>query len=178
MRRAARLACSLAWVVLLALPAGAGQRRDPLSDVETDQLREAALEPQLKLKLLLQFAGNRLESAEKLRAEGQAGPGRGQQIHDLLEDFDTLVDEIGDNVDSYASRNEDLRKPLGKIIKACNDFSARLREFQAAASATPEAAKESKAYKFVLQDAIDSVEDGLQGAQQLLTEQKEQFKNK
>ena len=53
-----------------------------------------------------------------------------------------------------------------------------MRQFQAAASATPEAAKESKAYRFVLQDAIDSVEDGLQNAQQLLAEQKEQFKGK
>lgn len=178
MRRPGRLVCSLAWVVLLALPAAAMQRRDPLTEAETDQLREAALEPQLKLKLLLKFADQRLESAESLRADPQAGPDRGQRIHDLLEDFDTLVDEIGDNVDSYASRNEDLRKPLERIIKASNDFAARLRSFQAAASATPEATKESKAYQFILQDAIDSVEDGLQGAQQLLAEQKEQFKGK
>jgi hypothetical protein len=178
MRRPMRLVCSLAWMLLLALPAAASQRRDPLTDVETDQLREAALEPQQKLKLLLKFADQRLESAEKLRAEGQPGPERGQQLHDLLEDFGTLVDEISDNVDSYANRNEDLRKPLGRIIKATNEFAARLREFQAAASATPEAAKESKAYRFVLQDAIDSVQDGLQGAQELLAQQKEQFKNK
>ena len=178
MKRPAPLLCFLAWMVLLALPAGATQRRDPLTEAETDQLREAALEPQLKLKLLIKFADNRLESAEALRADPKAGPDRGQRIHDLLEDFDSLVDEIGDNVDSYASRNEDLRKPLGRIIKASNDFTARLRQFQAAASATPEAAKESKAYRFVLQDAIDSVEDGLQNAQQLLAEQKEQFKGK
>ena len=178
MKRPAPLLCFLAWMALLALPAGATQRRDPLTEAETDQLREAALEPQLKLKLLLKFADNRLESAEALRADPKAGSDRGQRIHDLLEDFNSLVDEIGDNVDSYASRNEDLRKPLGKIIQASNDFAARLRNFQTAASATPEAAKESKAYRFVLEDAIDSVEDGLKSAQQLLEEQKEQFKNK
>ncbi len=177
MRRPA-LVCSLLWMVLLALPAGGALRRDPLTEAETDQLREAALEPQRKLKLLVKFAGQRLESAEALRADPQAGSDRGQRIHDLLEDFGSLVDELGDNVDSYASRGEDLRKPLGGIIKASNDFAARLRDFKAAASATPAAAKESKAYRFVLEDAIDSVDGVLQGAQQLLEEQKEQFKNK
>ena len=177
MRRPARLLCSLAWMLVLALPA-ASARRDPLTDAETDQLREAADQPPLKLKLLVTFAGQRLDSAEALRASPQAGPERGRQIHDRLEDFGNLVDELSDNVDAYASRKEDLRKPLAQIVAATNDFAARLRDFKAAASATPAAAKESKAYRFVLEDAIDSVEDGLKSAQQLLEEQKEQFKNK
>lgn len=178
MKRPAQLLCFLAWMAVLALPAASAPRRDPLTEAETDQLREAALEPQLKLKLLTKFADHRLESAEALRADPQAGSDRAQRIHDLLEDFGSLVEEISNNVDSYANRNEDLRKPLARIIKASNDFAARLRDFKAAASATPAAAKESKAYRFILEDAIDSVEDGLQSAQQLLEEQKEQFKHK
>jgi len=164
-------------MALLALPAAAA-RRDPLTEAETDQLREVAQEPRLKLKLLVTFAGQRLESAEALRANPQAGPDRGRQIHDLLEDFGSLVDELGDNVDAYASRKEDLRKPLAEVVAATNDFAARLRDFKAAASATPAAANESKAYLFALEDAIDSVSAGLQSAQQLLEEQQEQFKKK
>lgn len=178
MRRPAQLLCFLAWMAVLALPAAAAARRDPLTEAETDQLREAALEPPLKLKLLVKFADRRLESAEALRADPQAGSDRGQRIHDLLEDFGSLVDELGDNVDAYASRGEDLRRPLAGIIKASNDFAARLRDFKAAASATPATAKESKAYLFALEDASDSVNGGLESAQQLLEEQKEQFKNK
>lgn len=165
-------------MALLALPAEGALRRDPLSEAETDQLREAALEPPLKLKLLVKFAGQRLGSAEALRADPQAGSERGQRIHDLLEDFGSLVDELGDNVDAYASRKEDLRKPLAEIIQASSDFAVRLRDFKAAAFASPAAAKESKAYLFALDDAIESVDAGLQSAQQLLEEQKEQFKNK
>jgi ABC-type transporter Mla subunit MlaD len=164
-------------MALLALPAAAA-RRDPLTEAETDQLREVAQEPRLKLKLLVTFAAQRLESAEALRASPQAGADRGRQIHDLVEDFGSLVDELGDNVDAYASRKEDLRKPLAEVIAATNDFAARLQNFKAAASATPAAANESKAYLFALEDAIDSVNAELQSAQQLLEEQQEQFKKK
>ena len=88
------------------------------------------------------------------------------------------MDELSDNVDAYASRKEDLRKPLVEVIAATNDWAARLRDFKAAASATPDAAKEAKTYSFVLEDAIDSVQGGLKDAEQLLEEQKEQFKKK
>ena len=71
MRRPA-LVGSLLWMVLLALPAGGALRRDPLTEAETDQLREAALEPQLKLKLLVKFAGQRLESAGQTAAAVEA----------------------------------------------------------------------------------------------------------
>jgi hypothetical protein len=174
----AQAACFLAWMAALALPAGASIHRDPLTEVETDQLREAAQDPPLKLKLLVQFTRQRLDSAEALRFDPKAGPDRGQQIHDLLEDFSSLVDELGDNVDAYATRKEDLRKPLAEIIAATNDFAARLRDFKAAAAAGPAEAKESKAYQFALADAIDSVDAGLKNAEELLQEQQERFKKK
>lgn len=178
MRRAAQVLCFLAWMAVLALPAGASIRRDPLTEVETDQLREAAQDPPLKLQLLIKFARQRLESAEALRADPGAGPDRGRQIHDLLEDLGSLVDELSDNVDAYAQRKQDLRKPLGEMIAATNDFAARLRDFKASASASPTAAKEAKAYLFALEDAIDSVEAGLKNAEELLEEQTERFKKK
>lgn len=178
MKRAVQAMCLLAGLTLWALPAGASIHRDPLTEVETDELREAAQDPPLKLKLLLKFTRQRLDSVEALRADPKAGPGRSQQIHDLLEDFGNLVDELSDNVDAYASHKEDLRKPLGDIIAATNDWSARLKDFKAAATASPAAVKESKVYSFALEDAMDSVDAGLKNAEELLEEQKEQFKKK
>ena len=178
MKRMAQVVCILAWMAVLALPGPASIRRDPLTEVETDQLREAAQDPPLKLELLLTFARQRLEAAEALRYDPKAGAGRGQQIHDLLEDFGNLVDELSDNVDAYATRKQDLRKPLAEIIAATGDFSARLKDFKAASVSSPAASQESRAYAFALADAIDAVETGLQGAQELLQEQQEQFKKK
>ena len=178
MRSSARAAGILAWMALLALPAGSSVHRDPLTEAETDQLREAAQDPPLKLKLFLTFTRQRLDSAEALRFDPKAGPDRGQQIHDLLEDFTNLVDELNDNVEAYAGRNEDLRKPLAEVISASGDFAARLKAFKAASVASPAATKESRAYSFALEDAIDAVESGLRDAQELLQQQQEQFKKK
>ena len=177
MKRPAQVIGLLVWMTVLALPAVAS-RRDPLTEVEADQLREVAQEPPLKLKLFIKFTEQRLASAEALGADPKAGPDRARRIHDLLEDFTNLVDELGDNVDAYASRKEDLRKPLAEVIAASNDWAARLRDFKAAASAAPVAAKEAKTYSLVLEDALDSVQSGLKSAQELLEEQKEQFKKK
>jgi hypothetical protein len=159
----------------LALPAGATIHRDPLTEAETDQLREAAQDPPLKLKLLLKFTRQRLDSAQALRLDPKAGPDHGQTIHDLLEDFGSLVDELGDNLEAYAARKEDLRKPLAEIIAASTDFAARLQDFKAAAAANP---REARAYSFALADAIDAVDSGRQNAQELLQEQQEQFKKR
>ena len=167
----------LAWTAALVLPAAAEIHRDPLTEAETDQLREAAQDPPLKLKLFIKFAQQRLESAEALRFDPKAGPDRAQQIRDLLEDFGSLVDELSDNLDAYAARKEDLRKPLGEVLIATNDWAVRLHDFKIAAAATP-AAKEAKVYSFALEDAIDSVDASLKSAGELLEEQKEYFKKK
>lgn len=178
MKRAARMLCLLAWLAVWLPPAGAAMRRDPLTEEETDQLREAAQDPPLKLKLFLKFAQQRLASAEALRFDPKAGSDRARQIHDLLEDFGNLVDELSDNVDAFAERKEDLRKPLAEVIAATNDFSARLRDFKAAGAASPAAAKEARSWSFALEDASDSVTASLQNAEEVLAEQKELFKKK
>lgn len=174
MRRSAQVAYALAWMALLALPLAA-QKRDPLSEDEADQLREVAQEPQPRLKLLIKFTRQRLDAAEALRNEPKAGPERGRRIHDALEDFTTLMDELSDNVEAYASRKEDLRKPLAEVIAAANDFAARLNSFKTTAADNP---TDAKAYGFVLEDALDSVQSGLHDAEQILEEQKEEFKKR
>jgi hypothetical protein len=40
------------------------------------------------------------------------------QIHDLLQDFSSLLDEIDDNVDMYASHKTDMRRGLNLLIEA------------------------------------------------------------
>ena len=146
--------------------------------MEADQLREAAQDPPVRLRLYIQFARQRLDTAEAFHADPKAGPDRGRQIHDLLEDFGNLVDELSDNLDAYAGSTQDLRKPLAEVVAATNDWAARLKDFKAAAAASPADAKESKAYSFALADAIDAVDSGLQNAQELLQAQQERFKKK
>jgi len=90
----------LLLLLFLSLAASA-RKRDPLTEAETDQLREVAMEPYKRLKLLIKFTEARLVAIDQVRIDPKLAKDRGKQIHDLLEDFTALLDEINDNLDQY-----------------------------------------------------------------------------
>src|SRR5579872_5644415 len=142
-----RLALALlsAWLMLGAW-AAAQRPHDPLDDKEQDQLRDAAQKPEERLKLYSKFTAARLLAIDQLRTDPKFSAGRGQQIHDLLQDVNTLVGEIEDNVDSFDQQNYDLRKPLKALIQDTDAWQLRLRTLKDAASKDPVAQRESRDY--------------------------------
>jgi predicted nucleic acid-binding Zn-ribbon protein len=165
--------CCSSVLVLLAI-AGAQTRREPLNPVEIDKLRDAAQEPEARLKLYVQFARERLASLEQLRADSKA-PDRAQQTHDKLQNFLDVYDELNDNIDTFVDRKADLRKPLKMVIEADTEFQAKLRAVKSALNATPD---EAQKYQFLLDSAVDAVDGGAQDHRRLLGEQEEEFKHK
>jgi hypothetical protein len=159
--------------VLLALClAGTAQvhRRDPLTSAETDALREVAMEPEKKLPLYVKYAQARLANIEQLRADPHAVAGRGRQIHDLLQDFKVIMDEMDRNLDSFANPKLDFRKALRQIVQADGEFQATLGNLKESAK-DPANAAEAKEYEFVVLDAGDAVDGNLENAKDLLQEQ-------
>lgn len=176
MRQSTRVTLAL---LLLASVAIAGRvRRDPLTEAETDQLREAAQDPGPRLKLYIKFATARLETIEQLRTDPKMATDRGQRIHDLLEDFVNIVDEIDQNVDSYDERDLDLRKPLKALIEADSGWQLRLRTLKEAPHSDPAAANEFRDYAFTLETALDSVSSSGDNARKVLQEQEARPKKK
>jgi phage-related minor tail protein len=155
----------LGFLVLLALPAYAG-KRDPLSEAEVEQLREATEDPEKRFKLLVQFTRLRITAIEQLHANGKPGSERGTQIHDLLEDFNTLAEELQDNLDMYGKRRNDLRKALKQLVEAYSEWQLKLRTLKETA-----AAEELKKFDFVLQTAQETLADGIESARDLLQTQ-------
>jgi hypothetical protein len=149
------------------------RHRDPLNNLEIDQLRETAQEPEQRLKLLVQFTRARLEEMQKAHTDPKAEADRPQQVHDRLEDFATLYDELDDNISMYADRRADIRKPLKAVIEADGEFKARLEAFKE--SATP---AEMQQCEFLLTNALEAVTSGLEDHQKLLAEQEEAAKKK
>ncbi len=170
---------ALGLLLLTAAPLAAQLGgREPLNEKEIDELRETAQEPEKRLKLMVDFARARLNAIEQLRGDPRFAAGRGPKVHDLLEDFTKLVDEIGDNVDDYADRKEDLRKALKPVIEGDTEFQLKLRTLKEqgpGAGAKP--GTEVGDYNFALQNAIEAVNLGLDDARQLLTEQEAAFKD-
>ena len=151
--------------------------REPLNEKEIDQLRETAQEPEKRLKLMVDFARARLATIEQMRGDPRFAAGRGQRVHDLLQDFTKLMDEIGDNLDDYAAHQADLRKPLKVVIEGSSEFQLKLRTLKEQGPGSGDAAKnEPSDYRFALQDAIEAVNTNLDDARKLLADQELAFK--
>ena len=158
---------------LLSL-SGAQLREEPLNPKEIDELRDAAQQPALRMKLYVEFARARLVALEEMRADPKVKD-RAQQTHDKLANFLAVYDELNDNIDTFVERKEDLRKPLKMVIEADNEFQAKLRALQSARDSNP---SEAEHYQFVLDNAVETVDTSLQDHRQLLSEQEEAAKHK
>lgn len=164
--------------LLVVFPLRAQVRdRDPLTEKEVDQLRETAIEPEKRLKLMVDFTKARMVAIEQVRSDPKMAKDRGQKLHDLLEDIASLVDEVDDNVENYNERSADLRKPLKQVVEMDSEFQGKLRELKAA-SEDPKNVDAAADYKFALDDAIDSVNRSADATRKLLEEQNLKFAKK
>ncbi len=149
------------------------RERDPLNEREVDEMRDTADFPDKRLELMIKFARARITQIEGLRVDLSLGKDRPPQIHDLLQDFTTLVDEIDDNIDMYASHKTDMRKGLKLLIEADSEWQLKLRSLK---EQSPQ--EELEQYSFVLANAGDAVKDSAESARETLQEQVELAKDK
>jgi hypothetical protein len=158
--------CMVLWLIALAAAAPAQTReRDPLSDAEVDQMREAADYPNKRLELMVRFIKERIAMIGILRSDPPS-PDRPKQIHDYLQDFITLLDETDDNIDMYASHHSDMRKGLKLLIEADSEWQLNLRQLKEQSPSD-----ELPQYAFVLANAVDTVADSGKNARETLEEQ-------
>ena len=158
----------------LISPGWSQRRRDPLTRLEVDQLRDTAWDPEERLKLYVKFARARLAALEQVRSDPKITD-RAQATHDKLQDFLDVYDELNDNIDTYEGRKSDLRKALKPVIEGDTEFQSKLRAFKDSVTAARE---DTKDYEFLLSNAVEAVDNGAQDHRQLLAEQQEAFKHK
>jgi len=169
-----KLATKIAFLSLLLAVSAAARKRDPLTEAEADQLREVAMEPYRRIKLMIKFTEARLVAIDQVRVDPKLAADRGKQIHDLLEDFTSLIDEINDNLDQYEGRALDkdqvkqYHKGLKELIEADERFDLRLRTLQSAAETDPITKKEAPDFRFVLQDARDALKSNADMAREYM----------
>ncbi len=142
------------------------KNRDPLTEQEVDQMRETADFPNKRLELMIGFARTRMKSIEDLHAASKIPPDRPAKIHDLLQDFLALQDEIDDNIDVYGAHKTDMRKGLKLLIEADSEWQLQIRQLKD--QSPPE---ELQQYSFVLTNAKEAVTDSAQTARETLEEQ-------
>jgi hypothetical protein len=166
----------LIYLLLSLLLVGASwaqSNNDALSPDEIDQIRDAAQEPGERLKLYIKFARQRLDTAEQSRTDPKVKD-HAAAIHDELQDFLSIYDEMDENVDTYADRNDDVRKGLKAVIEADTEFQMKLRSLQEATAAS----QDKDVYQFVLTNSLEDVDDGAQDHRELLAKQEEAAKHR
>jgi hypothetical protein len=182
-----RSSTALGVVLLLALPlflsarsplfsplSAQERRRDPLNPLEIDQLRDAMVEPEVRLKLYVQFSRDRMTKLEQMRSDPKT-TARARQTHDMLEDFLAIYDELNDNIDMYVGRKDDIRKPLKLVIEADTEFQSKLRALKNSANTN---AAELSQYEFLLTDALETVDSSAEDHRKTVAEVEEYMKKK
>jgi len=173
-RRRAALGLALLLVFPLFSTLWAQRRRDPLNPLEIDQLRDAMLDPDQRLKLYVKFSRDRMTKLEQMRSDPKTID-RARQTHDMLEDFLAVYDELNDNIDMYVGRKDDIRKPLKVIIEADTEFQSKLRALKNSADTN---AAEASQYEFLLTDALDTVDTSADDHRKTVAEVEEYMKHK
>jgi len=164
----------IVWLTSFATQGGLAQHKDPLTDQEIDQMREAADYPNKRLELMVGFGRARLTSIQQAGADPDVtAKERPVKIHDLLQDFTALMDEIDDNIDMYEAHKTDMRKGLKLVIEAGSEWQLQLRALKD--KSPPE---ELDQYSFVLTNATEAVKDTSDSARKTLQDQEELARNK
>ena len=120
-------------------------------------------QPNDRVKLFIKFIEDRTAAIHRavVRPETQHP---GVEIHDQLDAFTSLIDELQDNLDAYDEQHGDVRKSLKYLLEHAEKWKAVLQE----PPGSPE-------YDFVRKSAQDSVDTLTRSASELLKSQEEYF---
>jgi hypothetical protein len=153
--------------MLLAMAPGFAQsRKDPLTEQQAEAVREAGDEPLERVKLFVGFVDDRAKSIHSLNADPIA-QNKTARIHNLLDEFTRLSDDLQDNMDQYDEQHADLRKVLKEIITKTDEWAKVLNE-----------PKPSAQYDFLRKTAIDSNQSAHEAAVKMLADEEKYIAEK
>ncbi len=135
------------------------EQRQPLSEAQIEKIREAGIDPGERIRLYSLFLDERADTIKGLtnRAKSSA---RSKRLDDELQDFTSLLDELGSNLDQYSERKADMRVGLKRLNESAPRWVGILKALPGE-SGFDEARKE----------AIEASEDIADDAKRLQAEQ-------
>lgn len=149
----------------LAISAAAQkEHRQPLNEKQIDEIREAGIDPDARIKLYTQFVGERVDTIKGLTPRIHSGA-RAKRLDDELQDLTALMDELGSNLDQYGERKADMRKSLKTLSESSKQWQETLNTLPS-----------EPGFDEARKEAIDSEKDLSDQATQMLKEQTEYFK--
>jgi hypothetical protein len=157
--------CILLFLVALCAPLTVAQKekREPLTEAQIEDIREAGVDPNLRVALYTKYANEHAETIKGLINRGKSRD-RLKRIDDELQDFTALMDELGSNLDQYGDRKADLRPALKQLNEDCPKWITTLKSLPG-----------EPAFDVARKEAIESADDLSDQATRLLSEQTTYF---
>ena len=157
------MAITGALILLAIAPAFAQSKKDPLTDQQIEDVREAGDQPLQRIKLFVGYVDDRAKGIHTLNADPIA-QNKSVRLHNLMEEFTRLSDELQDNMDNFDQQHADLRKVLKEIVDKTGEWGTILNE-----------PKPSLQYDFSRKSAIDANQSAHETAVQMLADETKYF---
>jgi hypothetical protein len=147
-------------------PLFAQSRKDPLTEQQQEAVREAGDQPLERVKLFVGYVDDRAKDIHSINADPIA-QNKTARIHNLLDEFTRLCDDLQDNMDQYDEQHADLRKVLKEIITKTDEWGKVLEE-----------PKPSTQYDFIRKTAIESNQSAHEAAVKMLADEEKYIAEK
>jgi ABC-type transporter Mla subunit MlaD len=154
------------WMVLAISPLFAQSKKDPLTEQQIEDVREAGDQPLQRIKLFVGYVEERANAIHSLSTEAGA-QNRTARMHNLLDEFTRLSDDLEDNMDNFNDQHADLRKVLKEIVDKSGQWGTVLNQ-----------PPPSNQYDFVRKSALESNQSVHDAAVQMLADQEKYFAEK
>ena len=115
------------WMFLAISPLFAQSKKDPLTDQQIEDVREAGDQPVQRIKLFVGYVEERSNGIHTLNKDAGA-QNKTARLHNLLDEFTRLSDDLEDNMDNFNDQHEDLRKVLKEIVDKSGQWGTVLNQ--------------------------------------------------
>jgi hypothetical protein len=154
------------WMVLAISPIFAQSKKDPLTEQQIEDVREAGDQPLQRIKLFVGYVEERVNGIHSLTTEVGA-QNRAVRMHNLLDEFTRLSDDLEDNMDNFNDQHADLRKVLKEIVDKSGQWGTVLNQ-----------PPPSNQYDFARKSALESNQSVHDAAVQMIADQEKYFAEK
>ncbi len=144
----------------------AQSKKDPLTDRQIEEVREAGDQPPERIKLFVGYVDDRAKEINSLSKDSGA-QNRAARIHNLMDEFTRLSDDLQDNMDNFDEQHADLRKILKEVVAKTTEWTTVLNE-----------PPPHPQYDFMRKSALDANQTAHEAAVKMLADEEKYFAEK
>jgi chromosome segregation ATPase len=132
------------------------QKKEYLSDEEADKIRNAD-SPNMRVKLYLTYAADRLKKFQYELDRTMPQSRRGETLNGLLNAYSGCIDDAADVISLAVEKQQDIRTGIKEMQSKGKEYLATLEKIQ-------QKGTDLESYKETLEDAMDGTKDAISDA--------------